>query len=214
MAVSPAASNYMTSSNSQGLFADVSSNGLVQGTVYADPAVRYQLRSGWLSPNETIPMWGGCAIYELVGGVSAGPVKSLGLQVGRATSLASTLPIAGFSVFDQAYGMVNTPSSPVPTAGSYMQVMSYRLGSGARIAVACDPALVDLYGVKISTQVSWDFVNQLLIPYVGTLTISSGTYVDATQIMTLTMSAPITFSAGDAVIISSLTGTGASEMTL
>jgi hypothetical protein len=90
-----------------------------------------------------------------------------------------------------------------------MQVPSYRLGSGARIAVACDPALASLYGLKISSQVSWDFVNQLLVPYIGTLTISSGTYNNTTGLVTLTMSTSVTFSAGDSIVVSSLTGTGA-----
>jgi hypothetical protein len=209
MAVSPAAGSYFGTSNAQGLFADVSSSGLVQGTAYPDPATRYQLRTGWLASTETIPMWGGVGIYENIPGVTGGPVKSLGVQVGRATGLTGTYPLAGFSVFDQAYGMVNSPSSPVPTAGSYMQVPSYRLDSGARIAVACDPALASLYGSKISSQVSWDFVNQLLVPYIGTLTISSGTYNNTTGLVTLTMSTSVTFSAGDSIVVSSLTGTGA-----
>ncbi len=208
MAVSPAAYNYMPTTFGNGLFDDVSSNGLVQGTAYADPSTIFRLRSGWLSGSETIPMWGGVAIYSNIGGVSGNPVKSLGTQVGRAVAGSSTYPIAGFSVFDQAYGMVNTPTSPVPTAGSYQQVQWYPLGSLARIAVACDPALVDLYGLKISSQVSWDYTNQLLIPYLGTLTISSGTYNNTTGLVTLTMSVAVTFSAGDAIVVSSLTGTG------
>lgn len=208
MVAQPAGSNYMQTTNSQGLFV-TSTSGLVQGTAYPDPATRFALRTGWLSNNETLPIWGGVGIYELIGGVAGAPVKALGVQVGRATGLTGSLPLAGFSVFDQAYGMVNTPASPVPTAGSYMQVTSYALGSRARITVACDPALASLYGSKISSQVSWDFVNQLLVPYIGTLTISSGTYVTGTGVITLTMSAPIGFSPGDAVILSSLTGTGA-----
>lgn len=210
MVASPAAYNYMTTTSGNGLFDDVSSNGLVQGTAYADPSTIFRLRSGWLSGNETLPMWGGVAIYSLIGGGATGtPVKSLGTQVGRAVVGSSTLPIAGFSVFDQAYGMVNTPTSPVPTAGSYQQVQWYPLGSLARIAVACDPILVDLYGAKISSQVSWDYTNQMLVPYLGTLTISSGTYTSGTGVIVLTMSAAAGFSAGDAVILSSLTGTGA-----
>lgn len=213
MTVNPAGSNYMLTSTSQGLFADSSANGLVQGVAHPDPATRFQLRSGWLSGTETIPMWGGVGIYEYISGGSGtpptAPAKSLGVQVGRATGLTGSKPLQGFSVFDQAYGMVNTPSSPVPTAGSYMQVMTYRLGSGARIALACDPALINLYGGSINQQVSWDFVNQILVPYVGTLTISSGTYNSTTGVVTLTMSAPITFSPGDAIVVSALTGSGA-----
>lgn len=208
MAVNPATGNYMLTSTGQGLFDDASSSGLVQGTAYPDPATRYQLRTGWLASTETIPMWGGVGIYENIPGVTGNPLKPLGVQVGRATALTGTTALAGFSVFDQAYGMVNSPSSPVPTAGSYMQVTSYRLGSGARIAVAMDPALTSLAGLKISSQVSWDFTNQLLVPYLGTLTISSGTYNNTTGVVTLTMSAPVTFSAGDAIIVSSLTGSG------
>lgn len=209
MTASPAAYNYMTTTSAGGMFADPSANGLVQGTAYADPAVVFALRSGWLSNNETIPMWGGVAVYSLVGGLAHGPLKSLGTQVGRAVVGSTTLPIAGFSVFDQAYGMVNTPTSQVPTAGSYQQVQFYPLLSRARIAVACDPILIDLYGDKISSQVSWDYTNQMLIPYLGTLTISSGTYTSATGVIVLTMSAAAGFSAGDSVILSSLTGTGA-----
>lgn len=211
MVANPATSNYMLTTVGQGLFAPVSANGLVQGTAYPDPATRFQLRTGWLSAAETIPMWGGVGIYELIPGSPVpGPNRNLGVQVGRATGLTGAGALAGFSVFDQAYGMVNSTGSPVPTAGSYMQVMSYRLGGGARIAVACDPALAALAGSKITSQVSWDFVNQLLIPYTASaMTIASGTYVPASGLVTLTMSAPVTFSAGDAIIVSALTGTGA-----
>lgn len=211
MVAQPASSNYMLTTVGQGLFAPVSANGLVQGTAYPDPATRFQLRTGWLSAAETLPMWGGVGIYEMIPGApTPGPNRNLGVQVGRATGLTGANALAGFSVFDQAYGMVNSVGSPVPTAGSYMQVMSYRLGGGARIAVACDPALASLAGSKISSQVSWDFINQLLIPYTAAaLTIASGTYNATNGLVTLTMTAPVTFSAGDAIVVSALTGTGA-----
>lgn len=194
--------------NAAGTFS-IDSVGLIQGQAYPDPSTRFRLREGWLSNSETIPMWGGVGIYELVPGASGGPIAPLGPAVGRATALTGSKALTGFSVFDQAYQMINSPESPVPLAASYMQVMLYPLGSLARLAVACDPALVDLRGEIVNTQVSWDFVNQLLIPYVGTLTISSGTYNSTTGVVTLTMSASITFSAGDAIIVSALTGTGA-----
>lgn len=204
--VATIALNPFNTTSGQGLFTGATAGGLVQGTAYPDPSTIWALRRGWLSASETIPMWGGVAIYENIPGVSGNPVGGLGVQVGRASSVAN---INGFSVFDQAYAMVNNTNSPVPLAPSYGQVMSYRFGSGARIAVACDPSLVGNAGSPISTQVSWDVTNQLLIPYLGTLTISSGTYVSGTGVVTLTMSAPITFSPGDAIIVSSLTGSGA-----
>lgn len=189
---------------------NTSSVGLVQGTAYPDPSTRFALAGGVLASTETVPMWGGVGIYEQVPGAGTfgtRPMVSLGSIVGRGTAATGNTGLSGFSVFDQAYGMINSPQSPVPLIGSYGQVMYYRLGSRARIAVACDPALVDLQGETVTSQVSWDYVNQLLIPYVGTLTISSGTYNNTTGLVTLTMSAPVTFSAGDAIIVSGLTGT-------
>ena len=193
----------------QGLFVGAYSTGLRQGTAYPDPSTRFALRGGILSQSETIPMWGGVGIYENVPGGAGNPSYSLGPIVGRATALTGASALAAFSVFDQDYAMINDPQSQVPLIGSGGMVMSYALGSRARIAVQCDPALVDLKGGPIGAQVSWDFVNQLLVPYLGTLTISSGTYNNATGIVTLIMSAPVSFSAGDAIIISALTGTGA-----
>lgn len=211
--------NPYVSTVGQGLFNGATADGLVQGTAFPDPATRYQLRTGILSDDETVPMWGGLAVYENVPtgygapasqyGDVTGRSPALGVEVGRAGALTGATAYAGFSVFDQAYGMVITPQSRVPLIGSGGQVMTYRKGSGARIAVKCDPILVDLQGGPIGASVSWDWVNGLLVPYVGTLTISSGTYVTGTGVTTLTMSAPITFGPGDSVILSSLTGTGA-----
>ncbi len=200
---------YLQSGGNNGLF-NATSNGLRQGTAYPDPATRYALRGAILASDETIPMWGGVGIYENVPGVAGQPNPVLGPVVGRANSLTGAKALAGFSVFDQAYGMITSPQSPVPLIGTGGQVMTYALGSRARIAVACDPSLADLQGGPIGASVSWDFVNQLLIPFgASALTISSGTYDNATGLVTLVMSAPIVFDAGDAVVISALTGTGA-----
>jgi hypothetical protein len=193
-----------------GLFNGASSTGLIQGYAQPDPATRWALRSGIVSQSETVPMWGGIGVYADVSPIStSGPRGSLGQVIGRATALTGSTALIGFSVFDQAYNMVNDPNNPVPTAGSGQSIGYYPLGSRARVAVACDPSLISLRGGEINQQVSWDFVNQILVPYLGTLTISSGTYVTGTGVISLTMSAGVTFSAGDSVILSSLTGTGA-----
>ena len=203
---------------SAGMF-NTSSVGLVQGTAYPDPAIRYKLAGGVLSNNETLPMWGGVGLYTDVPGVSGGPSTPLGTVVGRATSLSN---LTAFSVFDQAYGMINTPQSPVPLAGSYMQVMYYRLGSGARIAVQANPALVSLQGELTTTQVSWDFVNQQLIPYVvaayAAQAVTSATYTSSTGIIALTFGtapfgAGIGAGADGALIsVSGLAGTGVAPL--
>ena len=207
---------YVQSVGNAGLFS-VQASGFRQGTAMADPSTRYRLRAGFLASTETLPMWGGVGVYSDVPGGAVGTVGSpgvpnvaLGPILGRAVSLTdASKPLAGFSVTDEAYGMITSPQSTVPLAGSGMQVNFYPLGSLARIAVACDPSLVDLRGGPSAPQVSWDFTNQLLVPYLGTLTISSGTYVSATGVITLVMSAPVTFDAGDSVTLSALTGTGA-----
>lgn len=205
-------SPYVQVGGNSGLF-NAYSTGVRQGTAYPDPSTRYRLRMALLAQSETIPMWGGVAVYMNVPGSQianvSNPSYALGPICGRAGGLTGSTAIAGFSVFDEAYAMVTSPQSPVPLIGSGGQVNIYPLGSLARIAVACDPSLASLRGGAIGAQVSWDFTNQLLIPFLGTLTINSGTYVSATGVISLTMSAPVTFSPGDSVTLSSLGGTGA-----
>ena len=203
--------NPMVTTNAAGSF-NVTSSGYIQGTALNDPSIRNQLAGGQLALTETLPMWGGVGISENIPSLATEGdyVNSrLGGQVGRATSLTQTAAggLTGFSVFDQNNSAITTPQSPVPLVGSGMTFNFYRLGSGARIIVAADPALVSLDGGPIGAQVSWDFANQLLVPYLGTLTVNSGTYNSTTGIVSLTMAATPTYSAGDAVI-TTLTGTG------
>lgn len=158
-------------SNASGTFG-VQWDGLIQGMAYPDPATRFALAGGILDPNETLPMWGGVGISEIIptppGSPPQTPDVSLGGKIARATNVTggSTVKnLTGFSVFDQGYSAINSPQSPVPQVGIYGQVMFYRLGSGARIAVQVAPALVDLYGLVITHLVSWDFTSQMLVPY-------------------------------------------------
>jgi hypothetical protein len=151
--------NPLLTTNGLGGFS-TSSDGFVQGVAMDDPAVRYALSGGILSVNETIPMWGGVGIYENI--PALGLDGALGGQVGRAASISA---LTGFSVFNQAHAWVTSPQSPVPVGASGQTVSFYRLGSGARIPVKCDPALVSLDGNLITQQVSWDFTGQQLIQY-------------------------------------------------
>lgn len=193
---------------------NASSVGLVQGTAYPDPAIRFKLAGGVLSGSETIPMWGGVGIFTDVPGATGGPRQPLGPVVGRANSLTGATALTAFSVFDQAYGMVNTPQSPVPLAASYMQVNYYRLGSGARIAVACDASLISLRGGITTAQVSWDFVNQRLIPYSPTYaatTITGAVWAStAGGQTTFTVGTDLTsnLTAGDDINVSGVVSTG------
>jgi hypothetical protein len=118
-----------------------------------------------LASTETTPMWGGCAVFANVPGVQPGPVVALGPRVGKASSVSGAGAIAGWSVFDQSYNMVNTPMSTAPQAQPGQSVNYYPVGSGARITVACDPALLSMQGGQMLAggALTWDFVNQRLI---------------------------------------------------
>jgi hypothetical protein len=196
---------------SASMFSDPSTYGLVQGTAFPDPSTRWRLRGAILNAAETTPMWGGCAVYANVPGGTGAPSLSLGPLVGKATTVSGgSKPIAGWSVFDQAYNMVNSPASTAPQAQPGQSVSYYPLGSLARIVLACDPTLLDLQGGEVfaAGALAWDFNDQLLVPVV-TDTVVSGTYVSGTGVGTVTLSTAPGFDVGDSIILSSLTGTGA-----
>jgi hypothetical protein len=162
--------NPVITTNAPGSF-NTSSEGYIQGTALNDPAIRNQLAGGYAALTDPEPFWGGVAISENIPTApsAATPHPSLGGALVHATQVAGSTPaagdITGFTVFDQDHSMINTPQSPVPLATSGMGVNFYRLGTGARIAVACDPSLVDLEGNIITQQVSWDFDIQALVPF-------------------------------------------------
>jgi hypothetical protein len=205
--------NPMQTTNASGSF-NIDSTGFIQGTALNDPSVRNELAGGVLAASETLPMWGGVAISENVpSGIASGPPETgtsetLGGKLIRATSVTANAngSVTGFSVFDQDHSMINFPQSPVPLAASGMTVNFYRLGSGARIAVACDPSLVDLEGNVITQQVSWDFDLQRLVPYAiaeGSVGITSQTWsAGGGGIVTVVTSGAHTYVVGDDVVIS------------
>ena len=212
--------NPYTTTNALGSF-NIQSTGFVQGMMLDDPAIRNSLAGGVLSTTETIPMWGGVGIYELIAGNAtsgylgspSGPGSPLGGQVGRATAASGGKALTGWSVFNQAHGMINDPTNPVPLSASGMQVNFFRLGSGARIAVKADAALAAYAGVDLITQsVAWDYVNQLLIPVSGSISVTTGnTYNSTTGVVTLNLASSPGIDPGDSVTVASLTGTGSSN---
>jgi hypothetical protein len=206
--------NPVITTNALGSFS-ITTNGYMQGTALDQPAVRYSLSGGFLAPTEVFPMWGGVAISENINTPSVTtPNPALGNSIVRATSVASTIPITGFSVFDQAHSAINFPQSPVPLIPSYGMVNFYRIGSKARIAVACDPALASMEGGVINANVSWNFNGQFLQVYdASTATVAISTMVWAAtnggQIAVVTSAATTTVvGIGDLVNISLATTTG------
>jgi hypothetical protein len=153
--------NPMLTTNAYGSFSAYS-DGFVQGVMMDDPSVRFLIDGGPLAITETLPMWGGVALFNNIpAGSTTG--MALGTPLGRATSVSQ---ITGFSVTNQATNWVTSPQSEAPSAGAGMTVPYVRLRSNARVAVQCSTALASLSGGLIGQQVSWDFGGQQLIPYV------------------------------------------------
>lgn len=200
----------MQTTNGLGSFF-IQSEGLMQGTIFDDPAVRFYLSTGSLASTETLPMWGGVAITE---NISSTVPPTLGGSIARASTVAN---ITGFSTYNQATSWIVTPQSEAPSASGGMTIPFFRLGSQARLAVACDPSLAaTLQSGAINQQVSWDFNNQRLQAYdaaTATISVTSLTAAYASGIWTFAVvaAAPTLVGAvGDAINISGVTGTGAS----
>jgi hypothetical protein len=198
--------------NAQGSFS-VQSAGYVQGVYQDEPALRYSLATGTLSASATGPIWGGMAISESIAPVS-GYDRTQGGTIVAATAQSN---LTGFSVFNNAYAWPASPQSPVPTAGAAgMTIPFFRMGSGLRIPVAMDPSLVSLDGSLITTQVSWDFNNQVLQPFdaaTATYSVTSATSSFSGGVYTIAIvmaaASPVA-GVGDLINISGVTGTGAS----
>ena len=207
--------NPILTTNAAGSFG-VQTSGYIQGTAMDQPAARFWLSGGFVAATETIPMYGGIAIAEDINTVATpqtAPQPNLGNSIVRATSVASTIPILGFTVFDQVHSAINFPQSPVPMIPSYGMVNFYRLGSGARIAVACDPTLINLEGGVTNANVSWDFNDNILQPYVAsgaTEAVTSMTWsaTNGGQVAVVMTGATIYAKVGDIINVSGVTNTG------
>lgn len=210
--------NPILTNNAAGTFG-TSWTGGVAGTFLDDPAIRNELAGGTVATTETNPMWGGLAISEVIAGAANTNDVALGGQLTRATSVAAPSgsqqaagPITGFTVFNQAHNMVSTPQSPVPLAAAGMSVNFFRLGSGARLWVPCSANLVNSEGSLISSQFSWDFTAQELVPYNATWnanTISGATYSSTTNHVTFTTGTTHGIAVGAVFDILGVVATGA-----
>jgi hypothetical protein len=195
----------------------VQSNGLVQGVAMDDPAVRYALAGGVLATNETLPMWGGVGIYAntpALGSTSTSVGPELGPVVGRATTVTANASkqLLGFSTFNQATAWINWPQSNVPIAAGGMTVPYFPLGSGARIAVQCDPSLAaSLVGNSIGQLVYWDFNAQVLVASASSsYSVTSLTWsaINGGQVAVVTSAATPVAGVGDSFTLAGATNTG------
>jgi hypothetical protein len=133
--------------------------GFIQGAAIENPTTYGQEYGGVLATAETIPMWGGVAIYANIPPAGS---EHLGQVVGRALTNAA---VVGFSVYEHAGNAILLPGGGVPLLYSGQKVSYFKLGSNQRMALQIDPALVSQDGSLVTTQFSWDFTMQRIGAY-------------------------------------------------
>lgn len=135
-------------------------SGFIQGLMMDDPVAYQQIRQGTIASTVTGSMYAGMAITQDIPAIN-------GEQVAPGLVLATTVAtLTGFTVGNRFYNGVVTPGSNVPFAAAGNSISFAALGSGARIAVQCDPTLANsLSGGAVNQQVAWDFTNQKLVAY-------------------------------------------------
>jgi hypothetical protein len=155
----------------------VSSDGYTQGDALDDPAIRFLLRKGIVSPSSTVPMWGGLLISEsltsnAIGGVGAtapgSDLQSI-LVVAANITAGNAAGYTGVTVFNQATAMLQSAQQRVPIAPAAGAINFYRSGSGARIPLACTSTAAAAWsgGVVDPTTIFWDTVNLCLVSAAG-----------------------------------------------
>lgn len=184
--------------------------GYVQGAFFSDnPADRLSLSAGTIASTVTGSIWGGMALTEGVNLPGAN-------QGGNPLTLAvSNATITGYSVFNQAHNMIIVPGNSVQQAVAGMSMSYFRTGSLVEVAVQCDPTLANsAYVGNVAQQVSWDFVNHMLVPYTpgyaaNTITGAAWAATSGGQISFTVSTDPRTLVfAGDRILTTTVVNTG------
>lgn len=134
--------------------------GYVQGQMQDDQVAYQQIRQGFIASSVSGAVWAGMAVTQEIPAINSE-------QQGASLILAATVAdLTGFTIGNKAYNSIIVPGSTVPTASAGQTTSFMKLGSGARIAVQCDPTLASsLAGGAVNQKVAWDFTNQQLIAY-------------------------------------------------
>lgn len=153
--------NPVVVTNFQGSFFSTST-GYVSGTLLDDPVTRYKINQGmW---NSTTACYGGTGITITLPtvGTEADEYNSV------LTIASSQSNLLGFTIWNQATAMIQTPQGNVPLAAQYMSVDYVEFGSGARIALPCSSSTANaLKGQAQNTAVYWDYTNQVVLSSPG-----------------------------------------------
>ncbi len=174
----------------------VETEGYVQGAYFDDPTTRQWLTTGMIASSVTGPVYGGMALTENVNAPNSN-------QGGNSLILAAGYTaLTAFSVFNQASNMIIVPGNSAQLATAGMSISYFRLGSNARIAVQCNATLANaLDAGATNQQVSWDFVNQILIPFATTALPVKVLSVNTNSKIVVNTGGVLTYSTGAVAII-------------
>lgn len=128
--------------------------GWIQGITQDDPVSRMYLTSGILDSGISQIVWGGMGIIYNTAQLATDN------RQGPDIKLATSSSISGFTAFDQAISMTQTPGNTVPTAVAGQSIAFYTFGSKARIPLPLASGVIaSLEGVVPTTQLYWDPTN-------------------------------------------------------
>jgi hypothetical protein len=155
--------NPMLTSNAAGLFG-ANTIGKVAGCLYPKANARFNLRAGSIAAAVTGLIYGGVAIAANLPSQVGQSVENL---QGPQLSLATGGPnFAGFAVWDQSFAGIQTPQSQVPLFTAGMSISFVEPGSESVIALPISASnAAALANAPQYAQLSWDYTNQLVIPY-------------------------------------------------
>lgn len=151
--------NPLPTTSASNSFGD-STLGYTAGTLWPNAAARNFLRTGFVASSVTGLIYGGVGITTTTQ-ASAAPM--LGPTLTLATSSSN---LTGFAVWDQSAAGIQTPQSAVPLFTPGMSISFVEFGMGQCIALPMSATnAANLLGVANNTQLTWDYTNQVLLPY-------------------------------------------------
>ena len=137
----------------------VQSQGFWQGDLLADPSARFQLAAGVVAASETLPMWGGVAVFEKTPPANSA-LTGQAPTIGRAASAGE---FSGFTTYQGSFSAPVTPQSTAPLQASGGGFNFVRVGSLSRIVVACSSGIIALAGDTNPMSFGWDATAQQLV---------------------------------------------------
>jgi hypothetical protein len=138
----------------------VSTLGQVAGSLYPNAAARNFIRTGFVASSVTGLIYGGVGVTVTT---QASTAPLLGPQLTIATAIGN---LSGFAVWEQSAAGIQTPQSAVPLFSPGMGISFVEFGLGACIALPMSSAnAANLLNVADYTQLTWDYTNQVLLPF-------------------------------------------------